>query len=192
MFICCGFAATNASWNDEVKVTAKVGVVTVSDAAEDAATKGTTLYGLFGGLDSYAMANDKLIDSQKDISEEDISVYFRIHQNSKVKTQETINLTVTAGPMFLNGITSGTVDSKTATNLPVISNIQGNPLTGAYTVGSSVGASTNSFTFTVAYVDRTVSVDNRDIGYFMAKWGHVDNLQDGTYSASITMILETN
>lgn len=190
-FICCVFATTNVNWNDEVKVTAKVGEITVSEAAQSAAANGDALYNLYGGLENYAGADSKLVDARKDVAEEDVSVYFRIFQAQKVKTQETIHLYISAGPMYLNGITSGTPADLNATDLPVISNIQGNPLTGAYSVGTS-NITANGFTFDVSYLNRTIAVADRDIGYFLAKWTHVPGLANGIYTASITMTLETN
>lgn len=179
------FAATDPL-KDEITVTAKVGVTTITDAAEEAADNDDVLFGLYGGLTAQDISKKGTLATGIDISEEDATVYFKITQNYKIKCIGTAKLTVTVGAMFKGGDTSGTVADKTATALPTVANVTGNPLSGALTI--SPATTDNVVEFTLGYLSKQNAVDPRDIATFSATWAKVADLVDGTYSANVAMV----
>lgn len=189
------FAATTSSLDsDSVKVRTKVGEVTVQDAIEEALKNGKHLYNLFVSLSSTDRATSTLKDvsSSVDPTEGDVIAYFRVFQEGRTKTEQSVKLSFAAGPLQLNGL--GTSATQ-ATGLPTISAIQANSAYSYLNITSSTIAQ-NEFEYNIQYQkvsNALVSVENTDIGTFTAKWDKVTtSLEEGDYVASISMILTSN
>lgn len=185
------FATGSALDSDEVKVRTKVGQISVNDAIQDALENGNHLYNLFVSTKSAEDASSKDVTSSVDPTENDVIAYFRVFQEGRTKTAETVTLSFAAGPLQLNGMGTAADES---TPVPVISNAVGTTKYSYLTVTPSAIAG-NSFTYAIAYSKMNnafVSVENEDIGTFKATWAKTEGLKDGDYVASISMILTAN
>ena len=148
------------------------------------------LYKLYGGFDS---ANSAKLDylEASDISQSDITVYFRIAQLAKTRTDESIRLSVEAESLVntdSQALMLQGSDMKLNTNEPIISNISClgmDNLTVTYSTEHD-----NEVNFKLVY--NMGVVENVNLAYFTTTWKKTEGLAPGLYTSKITLRYITN
>ena len=174
---------------DTVVVRSTVSKITLSQAAANGDGM-LCLYKLYGGLDS---ASDADLDSliAEDISEGDITVYFRIAQLAKTRTDETISISVEADSLVnvnSNFLISQDSDLIVSTPAPVISDVSCLSMDYLMVTGAQKD---NGIDFHLAYSSGK-PVENINLAFFTATWKKTEGLAPGEYTSNITMSYITN
>lgn len=173
-----------------VTIRTTVSKITLSDASssEDGSI---ALYKLYGGLDSPSSSSVDYILAD-DISRSDITVYFRIAQEAKTRTDESIKLSVEAESMVntdYEALLSQNPSLLVRTGEPVISNVScfgTEMLTVSYNKEQN-----NSVLFSLNYfLGRPV--ENINLAFFTTTWNKTEGLAPGLYTAKITLSYITN
>lgn len=173
-----------------VTVRTTVSRITLSEAAnsEDGSL---ALYKLYGGLDSPSFSSVDYILAD-DISRSDITVYFRIAQEAKTRTDESIKLSVEAESMVntdYEALLSRDPSMLVRTGEPVISNVScfgTEVLTVSYNKEQN-----NSVLFSLNYF-LGKPVENINLAFFTTTWNKTEGLAPGLYTAKITLSYITN
>lgn len=177
--------AVFAADGDQLVVTAKV-------------DKHIPSFKIFGGTSASALnvegtATGATIATNTDISLTDITVYFKLTQNSitdtyttaKAKYKGVATLTVDAEP--LSATVSGT---QYATADPACNNATVLSVNGISSVEDYPATSAGQVVFKLSYDGR--SIDDTDVATFNFKWTHLDSLPPAeTYSATVALTIET-
>lgn len=143
------------------------------------------LYKLSGGLDTSSEEGDYLMAN--DISEGDINVYFRVDQLAKTRTEETIQLSISADRLVnteasllaqeYNGI-------KTETDYPAISVVSCANTDALQVNSAAVGSS--EVLFTLRYLGYR-TLENINVVLFRTTWKKTTGLAPGMYTSNITL-----
>lgn len=186
LFIFCAFAATTEVF--VIRIRSQVNTISLNTASMTATQNSTTLYKLYGSLSDSASAFSTSITELEtpDISKEDILVYFRIYQSVKVKTRESIDLTITATALKNTNAAYIQAENRSAvvkTTDPVLLNIEGQD-TGYFSV-TSTKTNENEVTLTLNYIDSSYTVNERNVAYFQGLWKHENGLEEGLYKSEI-------
>lgn len=149
------------------------------------------LYKLYGGFNpsDENTTLDTLI--AEDISESDVTIYFRIVQIAKTRTDETIDIAIEADSLVnVNSSFLVVQDSSiiVSTPAPVISNIS--CLNMQY-LRVSNSQTSNGINFHLAYSSGK-PIENVNLAFFTATWKKTEGLAPGEYSSNITMSYITN
>lgn len=166
-----------------IVVKSTVSKITLSQAAEGDALG---LYKLYGGLES---ANYSSIDYilADDISKNDVTVFFRIAQEAKTRTDESIRLSVEAESLMntdSQALISQDSDLLVTTEAPTISNIDCLG-TDALTVTYSEEQK-NLIQFMLSYSFGR-PVENVNLAFFTTTWKKTEGLAPGLYTAKIIL-----
>ena len=174
---------------ETVIVRSTVSKITLSQAAV-AGDGMLGLYRLYGGLES---ASDAKLDSliAEDISERDVTIYFRIAQLAKTRTDESISISVEADSLV--NIDSDFLISQDSTTLvstptPVISNVSCLSMDYLQVTYAPEG---NGIAFHLAYSSGK-PIENINLAFFTATWKKTEGLAPGEYISNITMSYITN
>ena len=173
-----------------VTIKTTVSKITLSQAAasEDGSL---ALYKLYGGLDAPSSSSVDYILAD-DISRSDIIVYFRIAQEAKTRTDETIKLSVEAESMVNTDYEALLLQDPTLlveTRNPVISNIS---CFGTEALSISYNKEqNNSVLFSLSYL-LGKPVENINLAFFTTTWSKTEGLAPGLYTAKITLSYITN
>ena len=126
--------------------------------------------------------------TEKNLAENDITVYIRLHQDNKAKYKGAASLTITATPLTNTDATiQGTKSTAapTAANIAATQNITG--ISYAQNAAPSSSSSNGNTVVTFAPVYDGRAIQATDIGTFDLTWGHDDDLPVGSYQATITL-----
>ena len=176
---------------DTVIVRTQVSKITLSQAAVAGNDGLSGLYKLYGGLDSASEAKlDTLMAS--DISDGDVTVYFRIAQLAKTRTDESISISVEAEKLV--NVDSSLINSRESetllsTETPVISDVS--CLNMDVLKVSYTPENTNGIKFLLDY-SMGKPVEDVNLAFFTVTWKKVPGLMPGEYSSKITMSYTTN
>ena len=180
-------------WADifQSSVTVKTSVSKITLSQASASEDGTLgLYKLYGGFDSADSAKLDYLEAN-DISQNDVTVYFRVAQLAKTRTDESIQLSVEAESLVNTEsqylIMQGT-DLKTSTSSPVISNISCLGLDNLLVTYSTEQG--NAINFTLVY--KMGVVENVNLAFFTTTWKRTEGLAPGLYTSKITLRYITN
>lgn len=196
VLVCVCVMLTSAfatDWSDTVLIHSTVGKISLSEAAIEASKNGTLLYKLYGGLDNPESASlDDIVAG--DVSENDVEVWFRIHQPVKVKTNELIRLSVTATKLSLSATDAlerlaEDPDAIVETAFPILSDVKG--FSSSWLTVSNL-VSGNTVAFDLQYTDDTHSVEDVNIAQFKGTWKKLPTLANGSYTASVILGYTTN
>ena len=176
-------------FQSSVTVRTSVSKITLSQAS--ASEDGTLgLYKLYGGFDSADSAKLDYLEAD-DISQSDVTVYFRVAQLAKTRTDESIHLSVEAESLVNTEsqylMMQGT-DLKTSTSVPVISNIS--CLGMDYLMVTYSTEQGNAINFTLVY--KMGVVENVNLAFFTTTWKKTEGLAPGLYTSKITLRYITN
>ena len=173
-----------------VTIKTTVSKITLSEAAssEDGSL---ALYKLYGGLDSPSSSSVDYVLAD-DISRSDITVYFRIAQEAKTRTDESIKLSVEAESMVntdYESLLSQDPSLLVRTGEPVISNVS---CFGTEVLAVSYNKEqNNSVLFSLNYF-LGKPVENINLAFFTTTWNKTEGLAPGLYTAKITLSYITN
>ena len=172
-----------------VTVKATVPLITLSQASvSEDGTLG--LYKLYGGLNSADSAGMDYLEAD-DISRSDITVYFRIAQLAKTRTDESIKLSVEAESMVntdSQALMLQGSDMKLTTNEPVISDVSCLGMSNLMVTYSTEHE--NAINFTLVY--NLGVVENVNLAFFTTTWKKTEGLAPGLYTAKIILKYITN
>lgn len=176
---------------DTVIIRTRVSKITLSQAAVAGNDGLSGLYKLYGGLDS---ASEARLDSlmADDISANDVTVYFRIAQLAKTRTDESINISVEAERLVnvdSNLLISQNSDALVSTDAPVITDI--NCLSMDVLRVSYTPENTNGIKFLLNY-SMGKPVENVNLAFFTVTWKKTLGLVPGEYTSKITLSYTTN
>ena len=176
-------------FQSSVTVRTSVSKITLSQAS--ASEDGTLgLYKLYGGFDSADSAKLDYLEAD-DISQSDVTVYFRVAQLAKTRTDESIHLSVEAESLVNTEsqylMMQGT-DLKTSTSVPVISNISCLGMDNLMVTYSTEQG--NAINFTLVY--KMGVVENVNLAFFTTTWKKTEGLAPGLYTSKITLRYITN
>ena len=173
-----------------VTIRTTVSKITLSEAAtsEDGSL---ALYKLYGGLDSPSSSSVDYVLAD-DISRSDITVYFRIAQEAKTRTDESIKLSVEAESLLntdYEALLSQDPTLLVKTGEPVISNVS---CFGTEALNVSYNKEqNNTVLFSLNYfLGRPV--ENINLAFFTTTWNKTEGLAPGLYTAKITLSYITN
>ena len=176
---------------DTVIIRTRVSKITLSQAAVAGNDGLSGLYKLYGGLESASEARlDTLMAS--DISDNDVTVYFRIVQLAKTRTDESISISVKAERLVnvdSNLLISQDSDALVSTDAPVITDI--NCLSMDVLRVSYVPENTNGIKFLLNY-SMGKPVENVNLAFFTVTWKKMSGLVPGEYTSKITLSYITN
>ena len=176
---------------DTVIIRTRVSKITLSQAAVAGNDGLSGLYKLYGGLESASEARlDTLMAS--DISDNDVTVYFRIVQLAKTRTDESISISVEAERLVnvdSNLLISQDSDALVSTDAPVITDI--NCLSMDVLRVSYVPENTNGIKFLLNY-SMGKPVENVNLAFFTVTWKKTLGLVPGEYTSKITLSYTTN
>ena len=143
------------------------------------------LYKLSGGLASNGSGADYIMAD--DISEGDITVYFKVDQLAKTRTDETIQISVSADKLVNSDaitILSQDKDAKTETDNPKISVVS--CLNASALQVSSTSKNENEVVFTLRYLGYK-PLENVNIVTFETTWKKTTGLAPGLYTSDVTL-----
>ena len=168
-----------------ITIRSTVNRITLSDASvSEDGTLG--LYKLYGGLESADSAKVDYILAD-DISRSDVTVYFRIAQLAKTRTDESIRISVEAECLVNTDsqfILSQDPSKLVTTGEPVISNIT---CLGRDALDvTSFKDGNNSVLFTLNYYIGK-PVENVNVAFFTSTWKKTEGLEPGLYTAKIIL-----
>lgn len=176
---------------DTVIVRTQVSKITLSQAAVAGNDGLSGLYKLYGGLDSASEAKlDTLMAS--DISDNDVTVYFRIAQLAKTRTDEFISISVEAEKLVnvdSSILLSQDSEVLVSTETPVISNVSCLSMEALRVNYEPENA--NGIRFLLSY-SMGRPVENVNLAFFTVTWKKVSGLAPGEYSSKITLSYITN
>ena len=167
-----------------VKTTVKT--ITLSEASSNG---DLSLYKLYGGFETNASADTLLVD---DISNNDVVVFFRVAQLARTRTDETIQLEVSAAKLINTSaeeIHLKDPEALTETDLPTISEISCFSENALQV--SSIANASNEVQFILRYIGCS-PIENIDIAYFKSTWNKTSGLASGLYTSAITLSYITN
>lgn len=152
------------------------------------------VFSIYGGKSSDAVTvqggttpgNITFTSTEKNLAEQDITVYIRLYQSNKAKYSGTANLTITATPLVNQTVQTGTYQ----TAAPAVANLSKtespNGITYANNNPSSSTVNGNTVvSYSPTYDGRSIQPTN--IGTFNLTWSHNDDLAAGSYQATITL-----
>ena len=171
-----------------VKVETTVPIISLSQAlASEDGTLG--LYKLYGDFDSGNYASSEMLTG-KDISENDIVVYFRVAQIAKTRTTESINLSVEAERLENTDLeVEGVKGALTNTSDPIISNVV--CLSSEVLQINYYNKSSNEISINLNYLIGR-AVENVSLIYFTSTWKKTTGLAPGLYTSNIILSYITN
>ena len=159
--------------------------ITLSDASLSL-EGGLGLYKLYGSLNTEGSINSDFLLA-KDISTNTVVVYFRVAQMAKTKTEETIQLEVSAEKL----VNSSSVEIKNKDPLAVvetqdpniddISCFKGSGLKVTYELKSP-----NEIDLSLKYLGYA-PIENIDVVSFKSTWNKMPGLAVGEYTSEITL-----
>lgn len=173
-----------------VTVNTTVSKITLSEAS-NAGDGSLALYKLYGGLESASSSSVDFILAD-DISRKDVTVYFRIAQEARTRTDEFINLSVEAESLMNTDsrqLLSQDPTLLVETGIPVISNVsclETKALNVSYNKEQN-----NSVLFSLDY-SLGKPVENINLAFFTTTWNKTEGLAPGLYTAKITLSYITN
>lgn len=187
LFSFFAFAETQQS---VVVVKATVSTISLSQAL--AASDGMLgLYKLTGGFDfDNRSATDYILAD--DISKNDITVYFRVDQLAKTRTEETIQISVTANRLVnseATDILNQDIDAKIETGIPTISVVSCMDISALQVTSSPKNE--NEIIFTLHYMGYK-PLENINIVTFKTIWDKTTGLAPGLYTSDVTLSYITN
>lgn len=166
-----------------VVIRTTVSRITLSDAA-------TNLYKLYGGFGiGDSISFESLLAD--DISKNDITVYFRIAQEAKTRTDETIDISVEA-ECFLNTeqfIDKQYADMLTASTNPIISNVT--CLSSDVLKVNYYSTDQNKVVFHLDY-SMGKPIENVNLTLFAITWKKTEGLAPGLYTSKIVLSYTLN
>ena len=167
----------------DIKIKAIVPSISLSQAF--AASDGIGLYKLSGGFDFSSPGTDYILAD--DISKENITVYFRVDQLARTKTEETIQISVTANSLINSNafdILSQNSEAKTETGIPTISIVSCMDISALQV--TSMPKNENEVVFTLHYMGYE-SLENINIVIFKTTWDKTTGLAPGLYTSDVTL-----
>lgn len=177
------------TYSSIVTVKATVPRITLSQASVSA-DGALGLYKLYGGLDSANFAGLEYLEAD-DISKNDITVYFRIAQLAKTRTDESIRLSVEAESLVNTDsqvlMLEGS-DMPMSTNEPIISDVSCLGIDNLMVTYSTEHG--NAINFMLVY--NLGVVENVNLAYFTTTWKKTEGLAPGLYTSKITLRYITN
>ena len=180
LFSFCIFADTDL-------IIIKTTVTSISLSQAFAASEGLLgLYKLSGGFDQNLITNSDFILAD-DISQNDITIYFKIDQLAKTRTDETIQISVSANKLMntdADFVLSENKDAKIETGDPEISVVSCLNASALQVVPSF--KDNNKVVFTLRYMDYK-PLENVNIVTFKSTWNKTSGLAPGLYTSSITL-----
>ena len=167
-------------------VVIKTTVTTIS--LSDALARSDGIFGLYrlsGGLYQGSSGTDYLVAN--DISEDDIIVYFQIDQMAETRTDESIQLSISANR--LTNVDADTVlqndrEARVETDFPSISVVSCADMSAIKV--SSVPIGINEVLFTLRYLGYR-TIENMNLVVFKTTWNKTMGLAPGMYTSDVTL-----
>ena len=172
----------------DLRIRATVQSISLSQAF--AASDGLGLYKLTGGFDFDSRGTDYILAD--DISANDITVYFRVDQLAKTRTEETIQISVIANRLVNTNafdILSQNGEAKTETGIPTISVVSCMDISALQVTSSPKNE--NEIIFTLHYMGYK-PLENINIVTFKTIWDKTTGLAPGLYTSDVTLSYITN
>lgn len=170
--------------SSEIVIRSTVSKITLSQAA--ASLDGALgLYKLYGGFESASSSSIDYLMAD-DISRNDITVYFKIKQEAKTRTDESIKLSVSAECMVNTDSTSLLSQDPSllvTTGEPVISNVECLDMNNLKV--TCVKETNNEVLFELVYLMGIV--EDTNLALFTTTWKKTPGLAPGLYTAKITL-----
>ena len=181
IFSFCAFSTTQTS---VVTVETVVAPISLSQAFINS-DGSLGLYKLYGGTETENSSIDYILAD--DISENDITVYFKVDQLAKTRTDETIQLSVSANKLINTDaafILSKDKDAKIETDNPKISVISCVSISALQV--NSTPKNENEVLFTLRYLGYK-PLENINIATFKTTWFKTTGLSPGLYSSDVIL-----
>lgn len=178
------FFSVNAyTYQMHTTLKSSVAKITLDDALISA--EGGALYKFFGSLDPAGIPTTEYLFIE-DISKKNITVYFKIRQVIKTRTNESIKFLVEADKLRLvdSSSTFDLIKNPISTTEPIISNI--NCLKSDALNINFVSEACNKIQFVLRYRFGKI-VENTDLIFFTSTWRKEEDLIPGIYISNVVL-----